>query len=464
MGVCDVPIISTVCDVAGEGAATLISAPFDWLASAIGSAAGWLFEQVWTVFDTTTLVDVTASGYTKVYSLIFGIACFVMLMFFCFQLITGLAHHEAGALKRAVTGLAKSVLGSFIALTITGLLLEATDQLTIGIVQATGETMEGMGGRIGLLAAGLAGINLAAPGAGAILTIFLAGLAISAALIVWFSLLIRKALLLVAIVMAPFALAGQSWDVTKGWFGKWASFVIALILSKLVLVVTMLVAITQTASPIAPDLASISEPIAGVVLMMVAAFAPYMTYKLIAFMGGDMYHLMSAEQEAKHAMNRPLPVRASMGNPAQVLGGNSGGAGSNPPPPAAPSGGQTANVTATSSTAGAESRGAAGAGGTSGASAGGAAASGAGAGSAGAGAGAAAAAGPAAAVVIGAQVVKGAATAGPALGGSVGDAAMGQSEAASPPPTPQTPSPQTVFIPTSSTPPPEPPAAPALEA
>jgi hypothetical protein len=469
MGVCDVPVISSVCDAVGEGAATLISAPFDWLASAMGSAAGWVFEQVWTVFDTTTLVDVTASGYTQVYSLIFGIACFVMLIFFCFQLITGLARHEAGALRRAVTGLAKSVLGSFVALTLTGLLLEATDQLCVGIVQATGQTMEDMGGRIALLAGGLAGINLAAPGAGAIITIFLAGLAISSALIVWFSLLIRKALLLVSIVLAPFALAGQSWDATKGWFGKWASFVIAMILSKLVLVITLLVAVTQTASPLAPDLASISEPIAGVVLMMIAAFAPYMTYKLIAFMGSDMYHLMSAEQEAKSAMNRPLPVRASMGNPSKVLDSGSGDGGSTAPPPAAPSGGQTTNVTATSPTAGAS--GGSAAGGGAGASAGaGSAGAGAGASGGAAAGGAAAAAGPAAAAVIGAQVVKGAATAGPAAGGHVGDAAMGHGEAAQPTP-PSTPSapatslPPTVFIPSSSTPQPGPPSpAPATKA
>ena len=66
---------------------------------------------------------------------------------------------------------------------------------------------------------------------GAIITIFLAGLAISAAAIVWFSLLIRKALLLVAIVFGPVALAGATWDATKGWFAKWATFVIALIFS-----------------------------------------------------------------------------------------------------------------------------------------------------------------------------------------------------------------------------------------
>lgn len=46
----------------------------DWLASAMGEAAGWLFEAVWTVFDTTTLVDVTSGEYVGVYNLIFGIA------------------------------------------------------------------------------------------------------------------------------------------------------------------------------------------------------------------------------------------------------------------------------------------------------------------------------------------------------------------------------------------------------
>ena len=40
MGVCDIPLVSTVCDTAGEAAASLVSAPFDWLAGAMGAAAG----------------------------------------------------------------------------------------------------------------------------------------------------------------------------------------------------------------------------------------------------------------------------------------------------------------------------------------------------------------------------------------------------------------------------------------
>ena len=422
MGVCDIPVISAVCDTAGEAAASLISAPFDWLAQAMGAAAGWLFEAVWTVFDTTTLVDVQSPEYVSVYNLLFGIAVFVMLLFFCLQLITGLVKRDPTALSRAALGLAKSVLGSFVVITLTALMLEIVDQLSLGIIQAAGETTESMGDKITVLAAALVGINIASPGVGAIITIFFASLAITAAAIVWLSLLVRKALLLVAIVLAPLAFSGASWDASRGWIGKWAMFVIALIASKLVLVVMFLVAITQISAPIDADLASISDPIAGIVLMAMAAFAPYLTYKFLAFAGLDFYHAIGSEQDAKQALNRPVPSpsKPQGAEPKKVLdgaadtktgsgsgsggGGGGGGGGSTPPPPPPP------NTGAAGATAGGGG-GAAAAGGGASASTGGA-----GAGAAGAGA---AVAGPAAAVVIAAQVAKGAAEAGPKAGAAL---------------------------------------------
>ena len=445
MGVCDVPIISSVCDTAGEAAASLVAAPFDWLASAMGAAAGWLFEAVWTVFDTTTLVDVTRPEYVAVYNILFGIAVFVMLIFFCLQLITGLIRRDPTALSRAALGLAKSVLGSFVVITLTALLLEIVDQLCIGIVQAAGETTESMGDKITLLAAGLVGINIAAPGVGAIITIFLAGLAIAAAAIVWLSLLVRKALLLVAIVLAPLAFSGASWDATKGWISKWAMFVIALIVSKLVLVVMFLVAITQVSAPIDGDLSSVADPIAGIVLMAMAAFAPYLTYKFLSFVGFDMYHAIGSEQDAKNALNRPIPTTSKPqgGEPKKVLdGGNNsggGGGGKTPPPP--------------TDTAPQGPGGVAGAGGGKAAAAGGS--------SAGAGA---AAAGPAAAAVIAAKVAKDAATAGPqagaALGGHGETAADSASQSGSTPPASQTPPPSTPAPKTPTAPKQTPPPAP----
>lgn len=443
MGVCDIPLVSTVCDTAGEAAASLVSAPFDWLAGAMGAAAGWLFEAVWSVFDTTTLVDVTSDEYVAVYNILFGIAVFVMLLFFCLQLITGLIRRDPTALSRAALGVAKSVLGSFVVITLTALLLEVVDQLCIGIIQAAGETTESMGDKITLLAAGLVGINIAAPGVGAIITIFLAGLAISAAAIVWLSLLVRKALLLVAIVLAPLAFSGASWDATKGWISKWAMFVIALIVSKLVLVVMFLVAITQVSAPIDGDLASVADPIAGIVLMAMAAFAPYLTYKFLSFVGFDMYHAIGSEQDAKSALNRPVPTPSKPqgdtepkkildgGDDSKPGGGGNGGGGKKPPEPKNP------KPQASSGTAGS-----AGAGGGKAA-----ASSGAGAGaSGGAGAGAAAA-GPAAAAVVAAKVAKDAATAGPTAGKALGNrgeaAADSAGQTGSTPPAAQAPPPST---------------------
>ena len=129
MGVCNVPVISTVCHVAGKAAATVISAPFDWIAQGVGNAAEWMFKGVWQLFDSTTLVDVTDPNYLKVYDVLFGVAVFLMLLFFCLQLITGLIRRDPGALQRAGIGLAKSVLGSFLVVTLTGLALTIVDEL-----------------------------------------------------------------------------------------------------------------------------------------------------------------------------------------------------------------------------------------------------------------------------------------------------------------------------------------------
>ena len=127
MSVCDIPVISSVCDAVGEGAATLVSAPFDWLAATMGQAAGWLIESMWTVFDSTTLVDVQSQGYLDVYNLLFGIGVFIVLLFFCFQLILGLIRREPAALSRAALGAAKAVLGSFVVITLTATALEIVD-------------------------------------------------------------------------------------------------------------------------------------------------------------------------------------------------------------------------------------------------------------------------------------------------------------------------------------------------
>ena len=154
MGVCDVPVIHEVCNAAGDAAGAVITAPFDWLAQGMGGAAEWMFTSVWKVIDTTTFVDVTSGEYTKVYNIMFGVGVFVMLGFFMLQVIGGMIRRDPAALSRAALGLAKSILGSFVALALLGTALEISDQLSIGIVNAAGTNMNEMGDKVAVLAQG----------------------------------------------------------------------------------------------------------------------------------------------------------------------------------------------------------------------------------------------------------------------------------------------------------------------
>lgn len=303
---CSLPIVAQICAGSGDVAAGAASSPIQGLADWVGGMAEWVLEGMWALMVTTTMVDITSDSYTRVYALVFGIAVLVMLIFFLLQVITGMIRRDPGALGRGVLGLGKSVLGSFVLVMLTALLLEITDQLCAGLVQAAGTTMEQVGHRLTVMVTGIAISNVVI-GVGPLLTLFLSGLAFSAAFAVWISLLVRSALILVAIALGPLALAGATWDATRGWVSKWATFVVALIVSKLVMVLIFLLATEQMSAPIEADIASVAEPLTGIVLLMVGAFAPYLTYKVIGFIGLDLWATMTTESDAKESLNRPMP-------------------------------------------------------------------------------------------------------------------------------------------------------------
>ena len=104
-----------------------------------------------------------------------------------------------------------------------------------------------------------------------------------------------------------------------------------------------------------------------VVLMAMAAFAQYLTYKFIAFVGFDMYHAIGSEQDAKQALNRPIPVPGKTtgggAEPKKILdGAGSSGSGGG----SAGSGGGSAPSTPKATPATSASGGAAASGGASG--------------------------------------------------------------------------------------------------
>src|SRR5690606_6042259 len=153
-GVCGLPV--AVCGTVGGAAASAIISPFQMLADATVAAAAWTIEMMWAAFETTTFVDITSDQFTDIYNIVFGIAVFVMLIFFLLQLIGATIRREPAALSRAVVGLGKGILGAFVALGLLATALEITDRLCLGLMSAAGTNVEEMAGRISALTAGLA--------------------------------------------------------------------------------------------------------------------------------------------------------------------------------------------------------------------------------------------------------------------------------------------------------------------
>ena len=108
------------------------------------------------------------------------------------------------------------------------------------------------------------------------------------------------------------ALAGWSWQPTRAWAARWASFVVALVVSKFVVVLIFLigtVAMTPTADG---EPGTVADPLAGIVLLFLAAFAPAMTHRFIAFAGFDVHQLVTAERETSTAVRRAVPAAPIM--------------------------------------------------------------------------------------------------------------------------------------------------------
>lgn len=280
------------------------------------SSVGVLLDATWDLFAATTVVDITSGGFVRVYNLVLGMGVLLTLMFFLLQLVIGLLHRDPGAFSRAVSGLVKSVLGSFLVVSLTATALSVTDGICDRLVEAAGTSMEQIGVVIAAAVGGAIVVSGPSPGAPVLLALIVACLALSGTFLVWLGLLTRQALLLVSIALAPLVLAGAAWDATRGWVQRWLSFVAAMVLCKLVLVVVLLLAAQLlTSSPFSAT--PLASALTGTVLLLVAGFAPYMTYKLVSFVGFDLYTAMSVEQETKHALNRPVPVVST----AALLGG-----------------------------------------------------------------------------------------------------------------------------------------------
>ena len=205
-----------------------------------------------------------------------SIAAGIALLFLLLTGASTLLHRDPARLGRAVVMVAGAGLGTGAAVAVTGLLVAISDQLSAAVTTGSGQdlrtALRGMGAA--LAATGVVTGNGAAPlfavGLGGVVTAL-------AAAVIWLELLLREVAIYAALLFFPIGLAGLAWAPSAAWARRLAELLAALIFAKFVIVAIL----TLAAAGLASGSQGFAGVLAGIALLVVSAFAPFLLLRLI---------------------------------------------------------------------------------------------------------------------------------------------------------------------------------------
>lgn len=258
------------------------------LARAMAEAAETLIVAMWSLIMETTAVDLGADWVRGNVSTAMVIALPIVVALSMVQLATAAWRRQPGEFFRALWGMVGGFAASAVALSVTQSVLMLVDWACDLIMRwrvgaDVGEAIEAL--TPALLVSAATGTGPALP---SVVIIVFAVFYILASITVWFALMARKAMIIVAAVAAPIAFGGLASRWTANWASRWASIMFALALSKLTVVMVFAIAASSIRAGLSGTAGStmraIGELSMGFMLLAVAAVAPWLTYKFLDFL------------------------------------------------------------------------------------------------------------------------------------------------------------------------------------
>ncbi|MGH9087004.1 MAG: hypothetical protein ACRDYZ_02685 [Acidimicrobiales bacterium] len=299
--VCSGPLAPVCSTIGGAGSAALgagASAVLSAMAGWVVTGAGWLLDQVGAVMSTSTRIDVTAAWFTSHYSVMAGIGAALALPMLLVGAVQAVYRQSTAVLVRsALVHLPLAAVLSAAAAQLVQLALAATDALCATV-------SAGSGGAIDRVLAGLANALVVQAGGGPysapLFVVVLGALVVTAgALVLWLELLVRTSAVYVAVLFLPLALASLVWPAVSHWCRRLVETLVALVLSKFVMVAILSLAAGALGSGTATGFSAV---LAGGALLLLAAFAPFALLRLVpAIEAGAVHQLEGARQRVRHA-------------------------------------------------------------------------------------------------------------------------------------------------------------------
>ena len=378
-----------VTGVIGNGAEAVVAggakAALSAVVEFVVDGSSWLLGELAGLIDRSTRPDVTSGWFQAAYQDMAAIALVGLLPFLLLAIIQGIVRQDPGQLLRSTfVHVPLAAIGTGAAVVIVDMLVTITDGMSTWVGRSMGSDLSefatGLGTAVATLAAPTGG---AAAGFAALIA---AAVVAFATFVIWLELLLREAAIYVAVLFLPLGFMAMVWPATAHWLRRLGQGLVAIILSKFVIVAVMALAASALNANVAED--GFGVVVAGGALLSLAALAPYVLLRIIPVFDAGL------TSQFEGTFRRPTAaVAPPSGGPSQITrmlrqrvgGAGGGGASTSPAFAGAGSGGGSMALTGVRS-AGASGGGRSGAGGAGAAAGGVAAAAGVGLVTAGAGA------------------------------------------------------------------------------
>src|SRR4051812_33271987 len=198
------------------------------------------------------------------------------------SIIQGVLKRDGAVVVRAAfLQLPLAFLLTAIAVTVVQLLLQITDQMSTAVASSVGSDAEQFfkdsGKALGDVLGSSGGANPVP-----LFAVFLGALVAAAgAFCVWLELLVRSGAIYVALLFLPFTFVAMIWPATARWCRRLIEILVAVILSKFVIVAIMALAAAGLGQSRGGE--AFQGVLAEAALMVLAAFSPFVLLRLIPF-------------------------------------------------------------------------------------------------------------------------------------------------------------------------------------
>ena len=287
------------CQAAGVGASLaggLVDTIFSAMATWVVSGATWLLDQVGAVISATTPVDVSSGWFGAHYAVLAALAGAVMLPMLLAGIIQSVYRQDFSQLLRsALVHLPLAVLLTAVMVQLVQLSLAATDALckTVASGSDLSSALTALVDDLSTLS-GDAGVPAFVVMLGALLVAL-------GAFVLWLELLVRAAAIYVAVLFLPLALASLVWPAISHWCRRLVDTLVAVVLSKFVIVAILSLAVGEIASG-----SGFASVLGGGALLVLATFTPFTLLRLVPMIeAGAVGHLEGARQRAQQAVMGP---------------------------------------------------------------------------------------------------------------------------------------------------------------